>query len=237
MSLTLTGAGSSGPGGAPPFNPSDIPNLLLDLQPSPTYCFSDAAGTVPCGNGDLIYLWKDQSGNAIDYVQATAGKRFTLTLVGGLYVARAGAGTGMSQVLGTTNPNPPSTIISAERITTNGAGRRTYCNTIAGNALVSPSRNDGFGFYYEAQISTSFAAVGRHTGAMVAPAVGNFIAYIDGVDVTTAPVAAASWIVLALGVDGLNGEAPMTDIVRLTWYQRVLSAAELLTYSNWANAL
>lgn len=63
-----------------PFTPTVMSSLTLWLKADPTWCFSDAGGTVPCGNGDLIRVWKDRSGNAYDVSQATSGSRATLVL-------------------------------------------------------------------------------------------------------------------------------------------------------------
>lgn len=66
------------------------PSSVLELSgltgwyvADPAYCFQDAAATTPCGNGDPVYTWVDQSGGARNMVQATLSLRPTLTLVGG----------------------------------------------------------------------------------------------------------------------------------------------------------
>jgi hypothetical protein len=43
--------------------------------PSPTTCFADLAGTVPCAPGDTCAFWRDTSGNDRHPVQATAAAR------------------------------------------------------------------------------------------------------------------------------------------------------------------
>jgi hypothetical protein len=71
------------------FNPvGGLANLIAVYTASPTYCFSDAAGTVPCAVADPVYVWKDRSGNARDLTQATLAARPTLRQVSGKYVVR-----------------------------------------------------------------------------------------------------------------------------------------------------
>lgn len=81
----LGALGSSAP---PPWTPAVLSQLWLWLTAGPTWCFSDAGGSVPCANGDAIYVWKDRSGNAHDVSQPTSGQRPTLVLSGGLWRAR-----------------------------------------------------------------------------------------------------------------------------------------------------
>jgi hypothetical protein len=71
-------------GGAPAWTPAQLsPAPALWLTAGPAYCFTDAAGTVPCGDGDLVRVWKDRSGNARDVSQGTSSKRPTLSLLSG----------------------------------------------------------------------------------------------------------------------------------------------------------
>jgi len=56
-------------------DPTSISNLLT-WNKAGVGMYTDTAGTVPVANdGDLIALWKDQSGNGFDRVQATSGAR------------------------------------------------------------------------------------------------------------------------------------------------------------------
>lgn len=62
--------------------------LKFWVTAGPTWCFSDALGTVACGDGDAIYVWKDRSGAAYDLTQSTAAARPTLRTVGGAWFVR-----------------------------------------------------------------------------------------------------------------------------------------------------
>lgn len=42
--------------------PADISGLVSWYLATAAYCFSDAAGTTPCNDGDLVYVWKDRQG-------------------------------------------------------------------------------------------------------------------------------------------------------------------------------
>jgi hypothetical protein len=70
------------------FSPATLSGLVALYTASPTYCFSDAAGTVPCGAGDGVWVWKDRSGGARDLAQATAASQPKLQQVGGKWVVR-----------------------------------------------------------------------------------------------------------------------------------------------------
>lgn len=67
--------------GLPDFSRQGAVGFPLVLKPSlwvtadPAYCFSDAGGTVPCGDGDAIQVWKDRSGNNNTLTQATLANR------------------------------------------------------------------------------------------------------------------------------------------------------------------
>lgn len=65
-----------------------LTNLALWLSAGPGYCFTDAAGTVPCADTDPVRVWKDRSGNVRDFSQATSGLRPTLRLVSGKWAVR-----------------------------------------------------------------------------------------------------------------------------------------------------
>ena len=45
-----------------PTRPSDIAGLVSWYTATAQYCFSDAGGTQPCGDGDLVQVWKDRQG-------------------------------------------------------------------------------------------------------------------------------------------------------------------------------
>lgn len=76
------------PVSAPQWTPAALPSLALWLTAGPTWCFSDAGGTVPCVDTDPVQVWKDRSGNAYNLLQATSGNRPTLRLVSGAWVVR-----------------------------------------------------------------------------------------------------------------------------------------------------
>lgn len=71
----------------PDWTPASLPSLALWYTAGPSYCFSDAAGSVPCGDGDLIYTWKDRSGNALHLSQSVSGQRPTLRNRSGVWRA------------------------------------------------------------------------------------------------------------------------------------------------------
>lgn len=54
----------------------------------PSWCFTDAGATVPCGDTDPVYTWVDRSGNARNLSQATLASRPTLRLVSGKWYVR-----------------------------------------------------------------------------------------------------------------------------------------------------
>jgi hypothetical protein len=55
-----------------------ISNLAAVYVADPSTCFTDAAGTVRCADGDLVYRQNDISGNNNTRTQATSGRRLTL---------------------------------------------------------------------------------------------------------------------------------------------------------------
>ncbi len=65
------------------FNPAVLANLEVWYRASPTTCFQDVGGTIPCGDTDLIYLNKDSSSNVRNISQATEASRPTLVLDSG----------------------------------------------------------------------------------------------------------------------------------------------------------
>lgn len=57
------------------FDPADYGTVKLWLE-ADSGVFTDAGKTTPAtSNGDLVYVWADQSGNGYDVVQATSGNR------------------------------------------------------------------------------------------------------------------------------------------------------------------
>jgi hypothetical protein len=72
-SVTVSPAAGTLVVGVTAFDPSDIPGLRLWLTAGPAWCFKDAAGTLPCGDGDPVALWRDRSGHGFDLTQANAG--------------------------------------------------------------------------------------------------------------------------------------------------------------------
>lgn len=86
----LTGSsGLSGLGGvAGGWLPDVLPSLAAWYTAGPQWCFTDAAGTAPCGDGDQVRVWRDRHRNAWNLEQATAGSRPTLRLAGGRWAVR-----------------------------------------------------------------------------------------------------------------------------------------------------
>lgn len=62
--------------------PNDIAGLVSWYQATDSYCFSDAAGTIPCVDGDLVYVWKDRKGTN-NLTQSNASLRPTYRHTGG----------------------------------------------------------------------------------------------------------------------------------------------------------
>ncbi len=52
------------------------------LTAGPTWCFSDAGGTTPCGNGDTVYVWKDRTVSGANFTQSIANRQPILRLSG-----------------------------------------------------------------------------------------------------------------------------------------------------------
>lgn len=65
------------------WTPASLPSLAAWYTAGPSWCFTDAAGTVPAGDGDLVRVWKDRTASARNLVQGTSGNRPTLALSGG----------------------------------------------------------------------------------------------------------------------------------------------------------
>ena len=104
---------------------------VADYQAGAAYCFSDSAGTVPCNDGDLVYVWKDSSGNGNDATQSVSGSRPT-------YRADQGDGTPVVDFAGnkfmnmpagvSVNPYVGATVMMVARMarpTTTGSGTDT----------------------------------------------------------------------------------------------------------------
>ena len=71
---------------APPlWSPASLSPVVW-LTAGPTWCFTDAGATTPCGDGDLIYTWVNR-GSGGNFVQATSGLRPTLRSTGGRWHA------------------------------------------------------------------------------------------------------------------------------------------------------
>lgn len=101
------------------------------LQASPYYCFSDAAGTIPCADGDAVRVWKDRTGNTVGQSQATSGSRPILRFLSSQWRVTY---DGVSQFMaGTTAAAQPS----GKNITTAWQGK------IDNNVVMPFSRVDG----------------------------------------------------------------------------------------------
>ena len=66
------------------WTPAQLLSLAAWYTAGPTWCFSDAGGTVPCNVGDAVQVWKDRTG-VFNVSQATAAARPTLQQVSGRY--------------------------------------------------------------------------------------------------------------------------------------------------------
>lgn len=112
----------TGPGGIPNtltrtnyisslFTPALLPSLTRWFPFGPSWDFTDAGGTTPCGPGDLIRVAKPAAGSSsINATQGTSGQRPTLDGGAGTW---AGLFDGVNDQLGiaaTGQPAPPWTI-------------------------------------------------------------------------------------------------------------------------------
>ena len=70
------------------WNPSGVSGLKVWVKAGPTWNFTDAAGTVAAGNGDLVYTATDRSTGGFTVQQATAADRPALRLTGSTYDLR-----------------------------------------------------------------------------------------------------------------------------------------------------
>lgn len=102
------------------WTPAALAGLAAWYTAGPQWCFTDAAGTVPAGDGDPVYVWKDRGGGGWDLSQATEANRPTLRLVSGAWVVRA---DGVNDVIINASFTPAVKLwsVGANRISTTGA--------------------------------------------------------------------------------------------------------------------
>lgn len=102
--------------------PMRISGLVGWYIASPAYCFSDAGGTVPCGDGDPVQVWKNRFGNLTvpSLTQATSAKRPTLRLISGAWCV---VGDGVDDVIGVTGINLPEPFTVSGRFATTTASQ------------------------------------------------------------------------------------------------------------------
>lgn len=120
--------------------------LLVNALPSPSNRFTDAAGTIPCADGDLIYTANDTNGSAgtVQFQQATSGARPTLKLVGGKWADRFSG----AQILPTVSTiGIPSNVAIAAVFSCSGNG--LFCEQ-------GPDSNTNPGFYLHSTIVNTF---------------------------------------------------------------------------------
>ncbi len=85
--LTAAVTGGAVTNSTPPWTPSLLPDILRDGTYGPSWNFTDAGATTPCGIGDGIYTDVDRAA-VNNLVQATGGMQPTLQQVSGHYCGR-----------------------------------------------------------------------------------------------------------------------------------------------------
>lgn len=100
------------------WTPAAVAGLVAWYTAGPAWCFTDAGGSVPAGDGDAVQLWRDRSGSARDLSQSTANNRPTLRLVSGRYYVRF---DGSNDSLGYDGVVPAAELIAGVFSTTNDA--------------------------------------------------------------------------------------------------------------------
>jgi hypothetical protein len=169
-------------GGAVAWTPAALSDPAAWYTAGPTWCFSDAAGTIPCGDGDPIYVWNDRSGNAVTMTQATLAKRPVLTaLGGGLWAATF---DGVDDGIGSGPALSGATTLSFRVASADaGANRRLLKNSNPeSNSLVALRRTNGNSIYVDGMLSDDVlvADADPHTFLMRKAAAGNWGVRLDG---------------------------------------------------------
>lgn len=195
----------------PPFTPGSLSDVWLWLEAGPTWCFSDSGGTVPCAAGDLVYIWKDQSGNGHDLSQATSGNRPTLIQVSGQWRVQFGVGKYMTGASITTWPTSTGFMSIRMRFNTASHPQGGLFETVdhAGNGDYFRYDVDGQAYprnFLSARYSGAFTApddTNPHTYTQVSDA--DYRLYVDAVQQgTTQPVSFESPTGFVLGATDLN---------------------------------
>ena len=222
------------------WSPPAVSGLKLWLTAGPTWCFLDAGGTTPCGNGDPVYVWADRSGNAVNLTQSTAGQRPTLVTSGGLWRVRFD---------GTDDRIVSSALASwgttAGTLGVRHAGNATGINIFAvtGTGLASNeyTRYSGDGKVYARTFNTARYSLGAHPNdtsahTLVIKSGADYRGYLDGSQSGTTQT--ASWESPSAWVCGYSaGGYSRVDVAGVVAYDSALSDADRGSLETYLGAL
>lgn len=151
------------------WTPASLTNLELWFTAGPTWCFSDAGGTVACGAGDSVYVWKDRSGNALDVSQATSGRRPKLQQTSGKWCVRfAEADSTMlfrDEGVGGTTSTAHTVAFACKPA--DAAGNKLLCDLSSSYAIYTPQTPSSFYGWYDGSWIESAAASATGDQAIV----------------------------------------------------------------------
>ena len=209
--------------------PPEFPfgNEAIWFEAHPDYCFSDSGGTISCGDGDPIYVWKDRSGNNLSFEQSTESSRPVLReFCGTWYVYFDGTDDSMT-TSNISSVSRPYSWFLVERTVTNQSTSRALTSTDT-NSLISLSRSGSNSFFATNNLSDSYASTaGTHTGAVVAAAGVPAKVRLDNVNVATG-YEAGDWGTVTIGGPNSIFYEPVNTYIRhIVGYNRTLSGAEL----------
>lgn len=207
------------------------------LDAAPAYCFLDTAGTTACANGDPVACWKDRSGNARHFQQATTGSRPVLRLVSGVWYVEFDAVDDSLQMASAWSLTGTYSILLAElTMDTTGGARRTISSDTT-NSLMSVSRNNANNIFNTSTITNSKSlVVARHTLIYSGGTSGTAKGYLDGADVTVGTPSVANWGVLRLGSYGMGSsgsESPATRVRAVVVTNTTTTTADVSNFNNW----
>jgi hypothetical protein len=207
--------------------------LWLDAG-DPSTLFQDTGFTVPTVNdGDPVGGWKDKSGAGNHATQATAGQRPLLKFVSGRRRIRFdNVDDNMSTALSLTGGSALVAVGNA-----NSSANNRILNSTTVNAMVAFDRSSAIYAFAGTIISSSTPLdLNKHVAVVTKAAAGNWAAYLDGTNVTTANTA-TDWGTVVMGFVGTFAEASNSDVAAILGINRVLTAAEIASISNWGKGL
>lgn len=223
-------------GSAPQFTPASPSGNVDYWVASPSYCFSDDAGTTPCGIGDVVAVWKGVRGLGANFTQGTNANRPTLQQdVSGHYLVRFDATN--DGLASTNSQSGDSTLaVCAKQAGTTASTR--VLNSGTTNSLVAFHRTtDQIKVFTGATVFTSGTnVIVARTGILTKASGGNWEYYLQGVS-QTVTARTADWGTVALGAGGSTAEPLDGDVYGISLYNSHLSAADALLLHNFLIAL